>query len=121
MKNTSTLILIFLSSLLFACSKQEPAPEPDLTTTETEDGNQAALQAALQIEPDYMREIIKEISQDSYEGRGPGSRGDDKTRAYLIDRLLELGLEPGGEDGSWEQPFDLVGVKIGRASCRERV
>ena len=110
MKFISTLILIFLSSLLFACSKQEPTAEPEAPATEAEGGNQAALQASLQIEDENMRGIIKEISQDSYEGRGPGSRGDEKTRTYLAERLAELGLEPGAEDGSWEQPFDLVGV-----------
>jgi hypothetical protein len=109
-KFISTLILIFLSSLLFGCSKQEPTPEPEAPAAEAEGGNQAAVQASLQIEDEYMRGIIKEISQDSYEGRGPGSRGDEKTRTYLAERLAELGLEPGAEDGSWEQPFDLVGV-----------
>ncbi len=110
MKYVSIALVITLSSLQFACSKQEPASEPAATVAEAESGNQAALQASLQIEDAYMREIIKEISQDSYEGRGPGSRGDDKTRKYLSERMAELGLEPGGVDGGWEQPFELVGV-----------
>jgi len=107
-KKISTFVLISLSSLLFACSKQEAATEA--APAAAEGGSEAALQAVQQIESEYMRGIIKEISQDSYEGRGPGSRGDDKTRAYLTERLVELGLEPGAADGSWDQPFDLVGV-----------
>ncbi len=110
MKHVSTLVIIAMSSLLFACGKQESSPEPDVAVADVADGNIAAEQAAHQIEDEYMRGIIKEISQDSYEGRGPGSRGDEKARKYLADRLAELGLEPGAEDGSWEQPFDLVGV-----------
>ena len=110
MKNISTLMLIIVSSVLFACSKQESTSEPEAMVAEAEGGNQAASQASLQIESEYMRGIIKEISQDSYEGRGPGSRGDDKTRKYLAERLAELGLEPGTEDGGWDQAFDLVGV-----------
>ena len=90
MKNISTLVLISVSTLLFACSKQEAATEA--APAAAEGGNEAALQASLQIESEYMRGIIKEISQDSYEGRGPGSRGDDKTRTYLSERLAELGL-----------------------------
>ena len=108
MKKISTLVLISVSTLLFACSKQEAATEAEPMAAEG--GNEAALHASLQIESEYMRGIIKEISQDSYEGRGPGSRGDDKTRTYLAERLAELGLEPGAADGSWDQPFDLVGV-----------
>ena len=110
MKHFSIVVIITISNLLFACSKQEANPEPLADPAEAMAGNIAAEQAVLEIEDQYMREIIKEISLDSYEGRGPGSRGDEKARIYLAERMAELGLEPGGEDGSWEQPFDLVGV-----------
>ena len=110
MKHLSTVAIIVASSLLFACSEKDPSPVPEAAPATVEGGNVAAEQAALQIGDEYMRGIIKEISQDSYEGRGPGSRGDVKTRKYLAERMAELGLEPGGEDGGWEQPFDLVGV-----------
>ena len=65
---------------------------------------------AIQISGSYMRKIVKEISHDKYEGRGPGSRGDVAAREYLIGELKEIGLEPGGVDGSWEQPFDLINI-----------
>jgi len=109
-KHLSTVAVIVVSSLLFACGETNSSPEPEAAPATVEDGNVTAEQAALQIEDEYMRGIIKEISQDSYEGRGPGSRGDEKARKYLAERMAELGLEPGGEDGGWEQPFDLVGV-----------
>jgi len=73
-------------------------------------GNPAAEQAADEITADYMRDIIVEISDDRYEGRGPGSRGDRMAREYIIDGLKALGLEPGAAGGSWEQPFELVGL-----------
>jgi Zn-dependent M28 family amino/carboxypeptidase len=73
-------------------------------------GNPAAETAAGEITDDYMRGIVVEISDDRYEGRGPGSQGDAMARAYLAERMQELGLEPGAADGSWEQPFDLVGM-----------
>ena len=110
MKHLSTVVIIAMSSLLFACSKQESSPESEMPVVDVDGGNAVAEEAALLIEGEYMRGIVKEISQDSYEGRGPGSRGDEKARKYLAERLAELGLEPGAEDGSWEQPFDLVGV-----------
>ena len=43
------------------------------------------------------------------EGRGPGSDGDRRARAYLAGRMAELGYEP-LFDGSWEQPLAIVGV-----------
>lgn len=73
-------------------------------------GNPGAEQAAQQITADYIRDIVVEISDDSYEGRGPGTEGDAKTRQYLIEQMEAIGLEPGAADGSWEQSFDLLGV-----------
>jgi hypothetical protein len=66
--------------------------------------------AVNQITDVYMREIIAEISSDAYEGRGPASAGDEKARAYLVARMQELGLEPGADDGSFQQYFDLISV-----------
>jgi Zn-dependent M28 family amino/carboxypeptidase len=108
---------LFIPALmvLAGCSGEEPATEP-METTEFSDviveatgGNPAAEHAANQITDPYMREIIEEISSDAYEGRGPGAAGDVKARAYLAQRMQDLGLEPGA-DGGYEQPFDLVGV-----------
>jgi Zn-dependent M28 family amino/carboxypeptidase len=73
-------------------------------------GNPGAELAAQEISDDYMRGIIMEISDDRYEGRGPGSAGDAMAREYLVKRMAELGLDPGAADGGWQQPFDLVGV-----------
>ncbi|NIL93283.1 MAG: M28 family peptidase [Woeseiaceae bacterium] len=102
--------------LIAACSAEEPAGPPEASSDfsqvilQATGGNPSAEAAANQITDPYMREIIAEISDDAYEGRGPGSRGDVKARQYLTQRMEELGLLPGGEDGSWEQPFELVGV-----------
>lgn len=110
MKHYSTVLMIACSSVLLACGEKEPVEVAGDTVASTTEVNVSAEQAALQIQDEYMREIIKEISQDSYEGRGPGSRGDDMTREYLTGRMVELGLEPGAAGGEWDQPFDLVGV-----------
>ena len=98
---------------LSACSPGGTPNESAVSTPTTatpEAGNLAAEQATQEITAEYMRDIIVEISDDKYEGRGPGSRGDVAARKYLADELEKLGLEPAAADGSWEQPFDLVGV-----------
>ncbi len=110
MKHFSTLIVLAVSTLLFACGKEEASPSTETSAAEVEAGNPAAEQAAARIQGDYMRGIVAEISQDSYEGRGPGSRGDVKARLYLAEQLEAIGLQPGAADGSWEQTFDLVGI-----------
>ena len=99
-----------MCGLLVACGKQESSTNALDADVATNGGNPAAEEAALQIQGAYMRGIVAEISDDRYEGRGPGSRGDELARQYLAAQMEALGLLPGASDGSWEQPFDLVGL-----------
>jgi Zn-dependent M28 family amino/carboxypeptidase len=67
--------------------------------------------ARAQITAATLRAPIRILASDEFEGRGPATRGDALTRLYLSTELETLGLKPGGENGTWEQPFDIVGVK----------
>jgi Zn-dependent M28 family amino/carboxypeptidase len=67
--------------------------------------------AKAQITAATLRAPIRILASDEFEGRGPATRGDALTRLYLSTELETLGLQPGGVNGSWEQPFDIVGVK----------
>lgn len=98
--------------LLAACGKSEtpPASASQEAQQSTASGDSAAVQASSQITADYMRAIVVEIADDKYEGRGPGSRGDTAARKYLAEQLQDMGILPGAADGSWEQPFDLLGL-----------
>jgi Zn-dependent M28 family amino/carboxypeptidase len=53
---------------------------------------------------------ISRLSSDGFEGRGPGTAGEDSTVAYLIDQFTSLGLAPGNPDGGFEQGVDLIGL-----------
>lgn len=113
-----TLLLAFLCTGIAACGSEDApeAPESDAatedsTTSETSGaaGNPAERASQL-ISGEAMRQYIVELSDDKYEGRGPGSRGDEAARTYLIEEMKEIGLQPGAADGGWEQEFELVGV-----------
>jgi len=54
---------------------------------------------------------IRFLASDALEGRGPASRGDQLARLYLASELQDAGYEPGGPDGSWQQPFGIVGIR----------
>ncbi len=54
---------------------------------------------------------IRFLASDALEGRGPASRGDQLARLYLATQLESLGLQPGGPNGQWQQPVDIVGLK----------
>ncbi len=104
---TGTFIL---SALLGACDRSQAPLAPEATSDEASGGGRNASTAVLQITADLMRGYVRELSDDKYEGRGPGSRGDEAARRYLAEELGKLGLLPGAADGGWEQPFELIGV-----------
>src|SRR5688500_33808 len=104
---------IFLSSTLAlaACKPQEPKPVPGPEgAAAAEPVSAEAKTAAKQIAADYLRDQITKISSDEFEGRGPATPGDTKTREYLVEQLKQIGFEPGASDGSYQQIFDVVGV-----------
>jgi hypothetical protein len=61
------------------------------------------------ISVDTLRTVTRTLSSDEYEGRAPASAGEDKTIAYLIDRMKAAGLQPGNK-GSWTQDVPLVEI-----------
>lgn len=56
-----------------------------------------------------MKEITRVLSSDEFEGRMPGSAGEEKTLAYLIERFKAAGLNP-GNGNSWLQEVPLVEI-----------
>ncbi len=40
----------------------------------------------------------KILSSDEFEGRGPGTNGEDKTVNYIVEEFKKVGLEPGNTD-----------------------
>jgi len=83
-------------------------PAPSASPPPTLPGEE---QAARRIDRGTLEAPVKFLSDDLLEGRGPATRGDRLARLYLASLLEGLGYEPGGPGGSWEQPFELVGVK----------
>jgi Zn-dependent M28 family amino/carboxypeptidase len=66
--------------------------------------------AAQSITQDLLRSQIRFLASDLLEGRGTASRGDKLAEAYVATRFEGLGLKPGGPDGKWYQPVELVEV-----------
>ncbi|MBV1917684.1 MAG: M28 family peptidase [Sphingomonadaceae bacterium] len=56
-----------------------------------------------------MREVTRVLSLDEFEGRAPGSVGEEKTLAYLVQAFENAGLQP-GNNGSWFQDVPLVEI-----------
>jgi Zn-dependent M28 family amino/carboxypeptidase len=93
------------AALLAACS------------TDSSDGTDSSGTAALDIpaveagdiSEETMKSITMELSSDAFEGRAPGTIGEEKTLKLLTERFEAAGLQPGNGD-SWLQEVPLVSI-----------
>jgi Zn-dependent M28 family amino/carboxypeptidase len=95
MRVMNTRAVLLLAAMATACAK--PAPPPALAQLPDIDANAVLAH-------------IKVLSSDEFEGRAPGSKGEELTVAYLIDQFKKIGLKPGNTDGTYVQKVPLVGI-----------
>ena len=58
-----------------------------------------------------LRAHVKFLSDDLFEGRGPGTRGGELAEKYIAAQLEMAGIKGAGKNGSYFQPVSLVAVK----------
>ena len=63
-----------------------------------------------------MQDIVTRLASDEFEGRSPGTAGEEKTVAVLVDRFKAAGLQP-GNNGSWTQDVPLVEMTAEKVSA----
>src|SRR5215467_11201953 len=70
------------------------------------------LQPALEaITPDALLAHIKLLASDEFEGRSPGTKGEDLSVKYITDQFKNIGLKPGNPNGTYTQEVPLAGIK----------
>lgn len=57
-----------------------------------------------------LRNHMLKLASDEFEGRAPGTPGEEKTIAYLTEAFRSMGLAPGNPDGTYLQKVPLVGI-----------
>ena len=60
-----------------------------------------------------LRERVKRLSGDEFEGRGPGTEGGKRAAQYIADQMKAGGVLPANK-GTYFQNVKLVGVKADR-------
>jgi Zn-dependent M28 family amino/carboxypeptidase len=104
-------LLIALPLLAMACT---PSP----TTNKNANPETATINAAVpaELKPAFdaisandIMQHTRTLSADEYEGRGPGTKGEELTVKYLTEQFQRLGLKPGNPDGTYVQKVPLVG------------
>src|ERR1700722_760819 len=76
--------------LVAACTVQPKLPPPSTDIDET-----------------VFRTHVRMLASDDFEGRKPGTTGEEKTVAYLVEQFRKLGLKPGNGE-SFLQPVPMV-------------
>ena len=74
---------------------------------------ESPLKAGLEsVNADDLLGHIRVLASDEFEGRAPGSPGEERTVRYLVEQFKKLGLTPGNPDGSYVQDVPLVGFQV---------
>jgi Zn-dependent M28 family amino/carboxypeptidase len=67
---------------------------------------------SLHVNTARMSDITRVLSSDEFQGRAPGTPGEEKTIPYLIEQFKAAGLEPAGENGGWTQTVPMIHTKV---------
>ena len=114
MKRSTVLFLFLLTS---ACSgsggvgaiscgaSTPPVYAPALSTSP-----HLAIGQLPAIDLDALLAHTKVLSSDEFEGRAPGTKGEELSVTYLADQFKKAGLKPGNTDGTYFQKVPLVGI-----------
>src|SRR5881275_3120905 len=99
---TSMKISRLLLAIVFAAAASL------LGTDELTERLQPALEA---ITPDGLLAHIKVLASDEFEGRAPGTKGEELSVKYIADQFKKIELKPGNPDGTYTQEVPLAGIK----------
>ena len=115
------LFTALLATLLIGCDQQASVSVADIpaSTPATKEASSDGLAlpagfdvAEQTIQAANLRQDVGKIAGDEFEGRGAGSTGDRKARAFLAARLNEMDYEPFFDNGSYEQVVEIVGLTV---------
>ncbi len=86
------LVVLTLAGLLPGCSLRPKEPPPTTDIDDTAYGDN-----------------VRVLASDDFQGRKPGTPGEDKTVSYLVENFHKLGLKP-GNGASYVQQVPLVQI-----------
>ena len=104
--------LVLASVLLYtaACSTRDERPAADQAPGPTPTVQRTPIGDLPEPDIDAVLAHTKTLSSDEFQGRSPGTKGEELTVAYITDQFRKLGLKPGNADGTFVQKVPLVGI-----------
>src|SRR5437868_13885553 len=94
MKTIAILIALSLVKIGFAADSETDRLKPALDA----------------ITADGLLAHIKMLASDEFEGRAPGSKGEELSIKYIANQFKTIGLIPGNPDSSYFQEVPLAGI-----------
>src|SRR5688572_30104899 len=108
---TRSLTLCIAGALALAGCNRDATPAaadaPASTASATMPASTSTHAFAPALQPGDFAERVKVLASDEFEGRAPGSPGEEKTIAYLQSQFERMGLEP-GNNGEWTQTVPMT-------------
>ena len=102
-------LLAALAAFTFACATTAPpssSTSAPVAPVDTKVDTKAAIES---IKSDELLAHIKTLASDEFEGRAPGTKGEELTVNYLTEQFKKIGLKPGNPDGTYIQKVPLAG------------
>ena len=117
----SRIPLLPATSLVAAALVLAACDRPAEPTAETADTTATPTRPAAEFEPSInagdFAAHVERLASDEFAGRAPGSDGEEKTVAYLVEQFQRLGLQPGNGD-SFLQTVPMVETTADPAGTR---
>jgi Zn-dependent M28 family amino/carboxypeptidase len=104
MRLVRPVVILAMAAVAFAAAPLG-APQREAATVD---------RAAASITASGILAHVKALAADGMEGRAPGTPGEERTVAYLVEQFTRLGLKPGNPDGTYVQAVPLTAF-TGRA------
>ena len=101
-------IVAILCAGVAACSS-EPKP-PAQTALPPSTSQHVPIGQLPAIDVDALLEHTRKLSSDEFEGRAPGTKGEELSVTYIADQFQKVGLKPGNTDRTFFQAVPLVGI-----------
>ncbi len=101
------LLTVTAALVLSACNRGAPVPETTTATPAPETTAPAGTHVFSDaIKADDFAELVKTLASDEFEGRGPGTPGEEKSVQYIKAQFERIGLQP-GNNGDWFQTVPM--------------
>ncbi len=117
------LLCMAVATALAACHREPTAPASDASTPAATTSSTAPTSTTPAPAHDFdhdinagdFSELVKTLASDAFEGRGPGTAGEEKSVEYIKAQFERVGLKPGNH-GSWFQDVPMTQTTASEAT-----